>query len=142
MRSWTTKGRLAAGDADVPRSWIVAIIGGAVVSAILAIAFGMIAGCYPQPPVNPPTCAEDPTQDWCLPPAFAVRPAGADAGCRRSPGHRGRVVMSCDDHEPVSDGVDMVVDASGRGWSACAWNSCGRDPNCRARLFKKDGGAW
>lgn len=41
-----------------------------------------IASCYPRPPVDPPSCAQDPSQPWCLPPAFAARDAGADRGAK------------------------------------------------------------
>lgn len=30
----------------------------------------ILVGCYPMPPVNPPSCAQDPNQEWCAPPAF------------------------------------------------------------------------
>lgn len=111
-------------------------------AAIFGVAAIMVAmgGCYPRPPVDPPTCAEDPTQEWCVPPPFAKAPDGGAPGCRPVRFRKGRVVASCDDGQPVSDHVDLVVDATGRTWSTCAWNSCGRDPSCRAKLFP-DGGA-
>jgi hypothetical protein len=61
-------------DSDRVRfSWAVAIMTGAAIGLALTLAFGLLAvGCYPQPPVNPPSCAQDPTQPWCAPPAFAT----------------------------------------------------------------------
>jgi hypothetical protein len=56
-----------------------------VVTVVLVGLIFLVGGCYPRPPVNPPTCAQDPTQDWCAPPQpilFQVRDAGQDGGAR------------------------------------------------------------
>lgn len=62
------------------------VMGLALVALIGVAAFGIVAAsCYPRPPVNPPSCAQDPTQEWCVPPAFAKAPdggAGRDGGPR------------------------------------------------------------
>src|SRR5881392_2302708 len=63
-------------EGEAPRAswflWFLPVL--ALVAPVGAVGWGL-ASCYPQPPVNPPSCAQDPTQSWCAPPAFSV-PAG------------------------------------------------------------------
>jgi hypothetical protein len=117
--------------------WIVAVV---TLIAVAAIGWAVV-GCYPKQPVNPPSCAEDPTSAWCVPPAFAAAPDGGARGCRSVRFRTGKVMASCDDDEPAGPGVDLVIDARGTTWSACAWNGCGLNPGCRAKVMRQDGGA-
>ena len=55
--------------------WSVAVT---LIGLGLLVMLAQAAGCYPQPPINPPSCAQDPTQPWCAPPAFT--PAPTDGG--------------------------------------------------------------
>lgn len=72
-----------------------------VVTLVLVGLVFLFGSCYPTPPVNPPSCAQDPRQEWCAPPAFERRygcstlkvevdvDAGVmdDAGAWRYPSH-------------------------------------------------------
>jgi len=59
---------------------------------VLCAGAGAVMSCYPRPPVNPPSCAQDPTQPWCVPPPFATRcttfrvDINADAGVKDDAG--------------------------------------------------------
>lgn len=44
-----------------------------VVTLVLVGFIFLFGSCYPMPPVNPPSCAQDPNQEWCAPPAFERR---------------------------------------------------------------------
>ncbi len=56
-----------------------------VVTLVLCAVILLFGSCDPMPPVNPPSCAQDPTQDWCAPPQpilFTAKDGGAKDGAR------------------------------------------------------------
>jgi hypothetical protein len=61
-----------------------------IATAVTLILVGLVfflGSCYPKPPVNPPSCAQDPTQDWCAPPQPPLfQPATCEEACARVEG--------------------------------------------------------
>lgn len=56
-------------------------VSAAVTIVALIVIMTNVGSCYPMPPVNPPSCAQDPTQPWCVPPPFDEASRAHDAGC-------------------------------------------------------------